>query len=154
MDVQLTHVVSKPFVDVQLSWPQCDSSALRVLVKPSESEFYPKIISKWRKKIKNLTSQMSRFHSVSGCAVKHFTVLCQWLPLQHSEPASFTACDQNTHSGPLGFSHVKGQRNTSGSLSTNVWAGDPCIRLYSSCNVLPPYLQNDSGDPQTTVKCI
>lgn len=40
------------------------------------------------------------------CCKTHHTVLCQWLPLQHSEPASFTACDQNTHSGPLGFSHI------------------------------------------------
>lgn len=87
-------------------------------------------------KKKNIpTSQTSRFLCVSGCAVKHYPVLCQWLPLQHSEPASFTACDQDTHSGPPGFRRTHGVRYQY--WRVNRWP------MYSSRNVLPPYLQNE-----------
>lgn len=79
-----TQAVSKPYVDLQLSLLPYDRSAFCVLVKPPW--FYLKIISKWKKKI----SYQSNFKvplCVWLCCKTHYAVLCQWLLLQHREPA-------------------------------------------------------------------
>lgn len=114
----------------------------------------PKNNFKMKKKNSSNQSNVEVPPCVRLCCKTHFAVLCQWLLLQHSEPASFTACDQNTHSGPPYLS----QKNTWGQVSVLRWSRWP---MCSSCDVWPPHLQNTkkkkkalSSDPQNYCQCI